>query len=119
MIDEAVAHGLKINVAMRNNLVLGQPRAGGKNVYVAPNACADVHPSLTPAWSSLEYLPKSMEWNEWPRPSLFGWYLPNGEPRRIADPSVRPRIHRSVVDRKTAILDYNPTNLPPEFDIEA
>ena len=50
MIDEAVTHGLKINVAMRNNLVLGQPRAGGKNVYVAPNACADVHSSLTPAW---------------------------------------------------------------------
>jgi uncharacterized protein (DUF2235 family) len=34
MIDEAVTRGLKINVAMRNNLVLGQPRAGGKNVYV-------------------------------------------------------------------------------------
>ena len=114
MIDEAVAHGLKINVAMRNNLVLGQPRAGGKNVYVAPNACAEVHPSLTPAWSSLEYLPKPMKWNEWPRPSLFGWYIPDGEPRRIEDAEVKPRIHESVIERKTKIMpDYDPPKLFP------
>jgi uncharacterized protein (DUF2235 family) len=118
MIDEAVTHGLKINVAMRNNLVLGQPRVGGKNVYVAPNASADVHPSLSPAWRSLEYLPKSMKWNEWPRPSLFGWYIPNGEPRRIADPAVKPRIHKSVIERKTAIPDYDPVNFPLDFDVE-
>jgi uncharacterized protein (DUF2235 family) len=118
MIDEAVAHGLKINVAMRNNLVLGRPRAGGKNVYVAPNAHADVHPSLTPAWQTLEYLPKSMKWNEWPRPSLLGWYIPNGEPRRIEDPAVKPRIHKSVIEHKTSIPDYDPVNLPLVFDLE-
>ncbi len=118
MIDEAIAHGLKINAAMRNNLVLGEPRAGGKNVYVAPNACADVHPSLTPAWRAIEYFPKSMKWNEWPRPNLFGWYIPNGEPRRIEDATVKPRIHKSVVERKTAMPVYNPINFPMSFDVE-
>lgn len=118
MIDEAVTHGLKINTAMRNNLVFGQPRAGGKNVYVAPNARAEVHPSLTPAWRAVEYFPKSMKWNEWPRPNMFGWYIPNGEPRRIEDATVKPRIHKSVIERKTAMPDYNPTNFPVDFDVE-
>jgi uncharacterized protein (DUF2235 family) len=119
MIDEAVVHGLKINVATRNHLVLGQPRAGGKIAYVAPNACANLHPSLTPGWQTLEYAPKSMKWNEWPRAHLFGWYVPNGEPRRIEDASVRPRIHASVIERKTGKPDYDPVNFPVHFDVEA
>jgi uncharacterized protein (DUF2235 family) len=47
MVDEAIEYGLRVTVAMRNNLVLGQPRVGGKNVYVAPDALAQLHPSLT------------------------------------------------------------------------
>ena len=118
MIDEAVTHGLKINAGMQNNLVFGQPRAGGKNVYVAPNVCADVHASLTPAWRAVEYFPKSMKWNEWPRPNLLGWYIPNGEPRPMGDDTVKPRVHRSVIERKEAMANYNPTNLPSDFDVE-
>jgi uncharacterized protein (DUF2235 family) len=118
MVAEAVAHGLRVNTAMQNNLVLGQPRSGGKTAYVAPNACADLHSSLTPAWRAIEYFPKSMEWNEWPRHNLLGWYIPNGEPRRIEDATVKPRIHHSVVERKTAMPDYNPINLPLNFVVE-
>jgi hypothetical protein len=59
-----------------------------------------------------------MKWNEWPRPNLFGWYIPIGEPRRIADPTVKPRIHKSVIERKIAMPDYNPSNFPVDFDVE-
>jgi uncharacterized protein (DUF2235 family) len=117
MIDQAVAHGFRINVAMRNNLVLGQPRAGGKNVYVAPNSSAELHPSLTPGWRPLEWIPKSMKWNEWPRPHLLGLYIPNGEPRRIEEAGARPLLHASVIERKTA-LNYDPPNFPGNFDVE-
>lgn len=119
MIDEAVAHGLKINVAMRNNLVLGQPRIGGKNVYVSPDCRAPLHDSLTPLWRPLEWFPKSMQWNEWPRPSFLNYYIPNAEPRHIADAQVKPRIHASAVERKETLPDYNPPNFPSDFVCEA
>jgi uncharacterized protein (DUF2235 family) len=115
MIEEAVAHGLRINVAMKNNLVLGQPRIGGKNVYVAPDCRAQLHDSLTPPWRPLEWFPKSMQWNEWPRRNFLNYYIPNAEPRRIADSQVRPRIHASAIERKETLPDYDPPNLPSDF----
>jgi uncharacterized protein (DUF2235 family) len=118
MIDEAVAHGLKINVAMKNNLVLGRRRADGSSKYIGPNSFTRPHDSLTPAWKPLEWLPKSMKWNEWSRSSLFGYYIPRAEPRVIANPDVPPRIHASVLELKTAIQDYNPSNLPTDFVTE-
>ena len=118
MIDEAVAHGLKINTAMKNHLVLGRPREGGRHVYVAPDAQGPLHDSLTSAWKILEWLPKSAKWKEWERRELLGFYIPDGEPRVLADPSVKPRIHQSVVDRKAQTSDYAPVNFPDEFDIE-
>jgi uncharacterized protein (DUF2235 family) len=111
MIDEAVAHGLKINVAMRNSLVLGQPRVGEKNVYVAPDCGAQLHDSLTPLWRPLEWFPKSMQWNEWPRPNFLNYYIPKAEPRRIADPQVRPRIHTSAIERKETLDHAAPTDV--------
>jgi uncharacterized protein (DUF2235 family) len=118
MIDEAVAHGLKINVAMRNHLVLGQPRVGSKHTYVKPDSGAKLHQSLTAGWSPLEWLPKSAKWMEWKRWQLMGYYLPNAEPRIIQDPSVRPRIHQSVIDRMSKKTEYRPINLPPDYDPE-
>jgi uncharacterized protein (DUF2235 family) len=50
MIEQAAAHGLKINVPMKNHLVLGEPLAGSKYVYVPPSATAELHNSLTWAW---------------------------------------------------------------------
>jgi uncharacterized protein (DUF2235 family) len=115
MIDEAVAHGLKIGVAMRNNLVLGQPRARGKNTYVAPNALGKLHNSLTPLWRPLEWFPKSMKWNEWPRPNFLGYYIPDAEPRPIADAQVKPRVHISAIERKQTLPGYDPPNFPTDF----
>jgi uncharacterized protein (DUF2235 family) len=118
IIDEAVAHGLKINVAMRNNLVLGQPRTGGKNVYVAPDCRAQLHDSMTALWRPAEWLPKSIRWNEWPRSNFLNYYIPNAEPRQIADSHVKPRIHASAIERKETLADYNPPNFPCDFVCE-
>jgi uncharacterized protein (DUF2235 family) len=117
MIEQAVAHGLKIDVAMKNHLVLGEPRVGSRHSYVAPDAGAELHNSMTAAWRLLEWPPKSMKWNEWPRPHLFGYYLPDAEPRMIANDTVKPRLHASVVARQ-AEIEYRPPNLPTDFDIE-
>ena len=103
---------------MKNHLVLGRPREGGRHVYVAPDAQGPLHDSLTSAWKILEWLPKSAKWKEWERRELLGFYIPDGEPRVLADPSVKPRIHQSVVDRKAQTSDYAPVNFPDEFDIE-
>jgi uncharacterized protein (DUF2235 family) len=59
MIREASACGLKINVAMRNHIVLGRPRTGARTMFVKPNAEADVHDSLTWGWRPPEWIPKS------------------------------------------------------------
>jgi uncharacterized protein (DUF2235 family) len=118
MIQEAMAHGLKVNTAMINNLVCGQARAGGRNVYVGPDPSGMLHQSLTPAWRPLEWIPKSVKWNEWHRRQILGYYIPNAEPRRIADSVNKPQIHQSVLDRKARVLDYMPINLPNEFDVE-
>jgi uncharacterized protein (DUF2235 family) len=118
MIEEAKSHGLKINVAMRNHLVRGQPRAGGKNVYVAPEPAATLHQSLTWAWRPLEWIPKSIQWQEWKRPQVLGYYIPNAEPRMIANPTIKPRIHQSVLDRMGLVPSYNPINFPESYEIE-
>lgn len=127
LIEEAKAHGLKVNISMQNHLVLGLPRAGSKDVYVAPDAAATLHQSMTPAWKALEWVPKRVKWEEWkPRLKLDGFYVPDAEPRMIDNPvepgmvgtPVKPRIHQSVLDRKKLILDYQPINFPHDYDVE-
>jgi uncharacterized protein (DUF2235 family) len=124
MIDEAAAHGLKINSAMRDHLVLGMPRPGSKEVYIAPNAAAQLHQSLTWAWWSIEWIPKSVKYEEWPRVHFLKHYIPCGEPRRIESTPeypARPRIHQSVLDRQTFVPTYKPINLPDDpndYDVE-
>jgi hypothetical protein len=90
MIREAKAHGLKINSAMRNHLVLGRPRAGAKSALVKPAPTAKAHDSLTWGWRPLEWIPKSAKWREWPRREMIGFYIPQAEPRLIQIDSVVP-----------------------------
>jgi hypothetical protein len=90
MIEEAKAHGLKINVVMRNHLARGHPRSGGRKVYVKPDPAGKLHNSLTWQWRPLEWIPKSMKWQEWQRWHLLGYYIPDGEPRKIEDPIQTP-----------------------------
>jgi hypothetical protein len=102
---------------MRNHLVLGEPHAGSQYVYVAPDPTAKLHNSLTWAWKLIEWFPKSMKYNEWPRLHLFGYYIPCGEPRMIAGTPM-PRIHQSVLDRRVRVPAYRPINLPPQYQVE-
>lgn len=111
MIDEAVQHGLQINSAMYNHLVLGRKRQGGTRQYVAPDTSAGLHDSLTWGWRPLEWLPKRAARKEWPgRMSIFGLYVPRGEPRPIEEGAL---VHYSVFDRMARVPDYQPVNLPP------
>jgi uncharacterized protein (DUF2235 family) len=115
MIEEAVDHGLLINRAMFNHLVLGQKREGETHEYVAPSVHADLHDSMTTGWRALEYLPKRETRREWPkRHSFFGWYLPLSEPRSIPDDSL---IHHSVFERYAVDPNYRPENLPDQFKV--
>jgi hypothetical protein len=117
MIQEAMANGLKINNAMRNHLVLGRPRAGGKTTFVKPDETAKAHNSLTWGWCPFEWIPKSIRWREWPRREVAAFYLPPAEPRLIQSKNGAALIHQSVVNRMGAIA-YCPTNLPEKYTIE-
>lgn len=117
MLREAIAHGLKVNKAMHNYIVLGGARMGSKVRFTKPNHLADAHDSLTLGWRPFEYLPKSAKWMEWPRQKLAGMYLPQAEPRKIEGTGRKPIIHKSAVDRKNETA-YAPENFPPKFEIE-
>lgn len=111
MIDAATPHGLLINTALYNHLVLGKPRDGSTRAYVAPDVTAPLHDSLTPAWRSLEWLPKRAKRIEWPgRHGALGWYLPRAEPRFVDTHAV---VHASVIERMQRVPGYRPPNLPP------
>lgn len=107
--DEAEAQGLLIDASMYSHLVKGAALPTGKYVYVAPDATGKLHNSLNWAWWILELLPKSVKWREWNRWSLFGWYFPRAEPRRLP---VDVQIHPSVDERKCRLGDYRPVNEP-------
>jgi uncharacterized protein (DUF2235 family) len=110
MVNQAKAAGLKTSTAMVNYLVLGKPRKDTQRVYEPPSATAQLHKSLKGAWLFLEIIPKLKRWREWPRRrSLFGFYLPLGEPRAIPEGAL---IHSSVFDRMEEETSYRPVNLP-------
>jgi uncharacterized protein (DUF2235 family) len=118
LIDEATTKGLRINAALRDHLVFGKPYFNSRHQYVPPNAAAKLHESLTWAWKLIEWVPKRTKYEEWPDRTKFdGFYIPCGEPRPIENP-VKPRIHQSVIDRKTLVPDYKPVNFPAQYDVE-
>lgn len=117
MTQQAKAHGLNVNTSMFNHLVEGRARKGSQHEYVEPSADAQLHVSATGAWRILEWLPKKVKWREWSaRKTMFGWYLPQCEPRLIPENAV---IHTSVLQRKRTVPAYQPQNLPKSFEVEA
>ena len=111
MIDEAVVHGLQINLAMYNHLVLGREHEGATRTYVPPDFTAKLHNSMTWAWRLLEWIPKPVSQREQnDRMAVFGFYLPLCEPRKIDQGA---RVHESVIQRMQADPTYQPGNLPP------
>jgi uncharacterized protein (DUF2235 family) len=120
MIDEAAAHGLQIDAAMRDHLVFGKPYLGSRQQYVAPDAGADLHDSMTLAWKAIEWIPKRTKYQDWKwRLKFDGFYIPDCEPRTIAvDGAPKPRIHESVLARMDLKKDYRPVNFPPDHQVE-
>lgn len=115
MIDEAAKHGLAFNRQTVNQLAWGIQRKGSPFSYVAPDILRDPHESMTKAWRTLEWLPKSDKNKEWSaRRSWLGYYLPNAEPRSIP---ANAYIHESVTDRMKAVPAYKPVNLPSSYQI--
>jgi uncharacterized protein (DUF2235 family) len=113
MINQAKAAGLKTNTAMVNHLVLGKARKDSPRAYDPPSTTAKPHLSLKGLWWALEFLPKLKKFREWPwRRSLFGVYLPLGEPRLISEGAL---VHSSVFDRTAEVPAYRPVNLPTEY----
>lgn len=116
MIDQAVAHGLRVIPTMIEHLAFGKPVTGGLYPYVPPNPAARLHRSLKGAWWLLEIFPKRAKWLGWPRKWTFlGLYLPLAEPRFIDEGST---LHRSVIERMRAVPSYRPINLPDKYSVE-
>jgi uncharacterized protein (DUF2235 family) len=116
MLDEAAAHGLRLDHGMRSHLVEGHNAANELYKYVPPNVTGTLHKSLTGFWWILEFLPKRAKWLRWPRRTSFaGWYIPRAEPRFIPDGA---SVHASVPERVAKVSDYRPINLPKRYQVE-
>ena len=98
-------------------VVDGKPIFEQKNPYIKPNALGPIHQSLTRGWLPLEWIPKAVKWQEWPRRALGGFYLPRAEPRRIGpdDDGALPCIHQSAIDRNSELASYAPESFPTNF----
>lgn len=112
MIKEAESLGLLIIRQNFNQIVYGKARKGSKFKYVAPNANAEMHNSLTFWWKILEWFPKSSSKIERKnRNPSFPWYLPLGKSRIIPEDAL---IHKSVQTRIEQ-SGYDPKNLPQNY----
>ena len=112
MIREAQEHGLLVHTQSFNRLALGT----GDDEYIAPDAGAQIHHSLTLGWWPVELLPKGTQ-RERPRKLLglqMPMYFPLGEPRAIEDGAL---IHASVEERMALVSEYKPKNLPENYTV--
>lgn len=115
MIDQAEKAGLRLDHRMVDHIVCGEDEPGGHS-YCTEDPLAPLHNSLSAAWKSIEWLPRSVHHREWPaRKSFLGYYIPAGEPRHIPDKAL---IHASVFERMTRDPSYRPVNLPKHYRIE-
>lgn len=116
MVEEAVKAGLRITQRNFDKFARGQGLSAEDHHYVAPDATADLHNSLTLGWKPLEILPKSIKYREWERWSLLGFYLPLAEPRPIGTLHV---VDVSISQRWHSLPSWRPINLksaPPNPD---
>ncbi|MCP5144768.1 MAG: DUF2235 domain-containing protein [Gammaproteobacteria bacterium] len=109
MVDEAEKAGLLVDKSLYRHLVCGEAHTSGEHTYVPPAPDGMMHRSLGGAWRLLEVLPKKASHREWQRRSLFGFYLPLAEPRKIEPGAI---IDPSVSERQLTVQEYKPVNLP-------
>lgn len=113
MAHEAQAYGLELKADMLEHVGSGAPLPNGTHHYVAPDALAPIHKSLTGGWRLLEFMPKAARYRRFPSGAKrSGIYFPNGEPRSISEGAL---LHSSVVERLGG--DYRPPNLPAQYTI--
>jgi uncharacterized protein (DUF2235 family) len=103
MIEETKETELDYKTRTVNELVLGKRE---DRSYVAPNAMAEMHDSMTWGWRILEYLPKRKPAGS-QRPAVFGWTIPLSEHRHIPEGA---RVHTSALQGGKLI-----PNLPEHF----
>lgn len=115
MMDEAKQHGLILKTQTYNHLANGKNKKGSNQNYVAPNPTGIIHKSLHTFWWLLEIFPKRTKRLEWiTKWTLLGLYIPIAEPRLIDE---NANIHSSVLERIKQVNDYDPPNLPENFNI--
>ena len=109
MIGQTGAMGLHFRTQSVNEIVLG--KNPGKH-YVALDPLAKAHPSMTWAWSLLEFIPqiRSVETNGTRRNQLF---IPFFARRPVPEGA---RLHQSVIDRANA--GTTSANMPASFVVE-
>jgi uncharacterized protein (DUF2235 family) len=97
MVREAKEAGLLVDAAKFTALLQECP----------PDAKAKIHESLTGAWKAMEYLPARRY--DWKIKKTIWRYQPNKSRTMVESPF----LHRSVITRFNAGLDYNPKSLKP------
>lgn len=116
MLEQAADKGLRIRRTMLNHIVLGKERKHARR-YTAPDPKGRLHHSLNKMWWPFEWWPKNVRRRDWhDRHTLWGYYLPRGEPRFIAPDSL---VHISVVDRLRVVPSDRPVNLRLPYRIES
>ena len=107
--EEAAKAGLRITRSNLLKYAKGEGLADDDHHYTAPDAAAPMHNSLGWGWKPLEILPKRVKYRQWKRPSLFGFYLPWGEPRPV---DLAHILDESVHERRRMDSKYRPPNAP-------
>jgi hypothetical protein len=107
MLGEIGALGLDLDRGAVNRIARGIQPADEKRRYWPDDPHGPIHAQPSGRWWVLEYLPKALRYREWKdRRAMLGYYLPRGEPRRVAQEA---SLHRSVIER--AARNYAPGNL--------
>lgn len=109
MIEEASRAGLRITRGNLLKYAKGEGLAADEHLYVAPDASAKMHNSLSWGWKPLEIIPKRTKYRQWKRFSLFGLYLPWAEPRPVNHEHVYDEM---VHERLREVETYRPPNGP-------
>lgn len=106
MIEQTKPTGLHFNTRVVNEIVLA---TNPQKHYVAPNANAKAHNSMTWTWAILEFIPRFRPEGS-NRRGIFNFILPLFERRRIPQSSL---VHQSVLDRMRN-GESRPYNLPAD-----